>query len=128
MTEKKKRQFVGLLIITAALLLFYNLASRVNSYNTTLLAFSYKYGFIPRGLLGTLYQGINDLIPIELNCYSAVNVTVLIMTSAFTVFSVVFLAVMLKSIYEKNDMNSVENWHPVWGVTLLFLIAVPPWK
>lgn len=34
---------------------------KVDSYNTTLLAFSYKYGFISRGLIGSVYALINHL-------------------------------------------------------------------
>jgi len=51
-------------------------ARNVERYNTTILSFNYSLGFISRGLLGTLYLWLNDILPIDiLNFEGVVNVT-----------------------------------------------------
>lgn len=47
--------FVFLLMCFGLFLTYYG--QEVRRYNTTILAFNYSYGFISRGLLGTLYLG-----------------------------------------------------------------------
>lgn len=43
-------------------------------YNTTLFALSYRYGFISRGFLGTMWELLDGLLPISLMSYRAVYV------------------------------------------------------
>ena len=55
----------------------------VRSYNTTMLALSYEYGFTSRSLLGTIYHFLDDLLPWNLMDYQAVLVFALIITILF---------------------------------------------
>ncbi len=139
MTDKKKKQFVMVMSVAAVFLLFYNLASRVNSYSTTLLAFTYKYGFIPRGLLGTIYQGLNDILPFDMNVYAAVNMFALTTTCIYTIFIVWVLAIMLRYIYKyqesledislnKDEMQGFNeaNWNSTWGLIAFTMICAIP--
>ena len=38
----------------------------IRSYNSTMLALSYKYGFTSRALLGTIYHLVNRILPIAI--------------------------------------------------------------
>ena len=97
MTKKRKR-FIAFLAAADVVLLFYYLAERVNSYNATLLAFSYQYGFIPRGFVGTVYQLLDRLLPADLRTYGAVNGFVLITTVGYAVLLFIFLYFILQRI------------------------------
>ncbi len=115
---KDNRKFMISLSVFSVILILYNLASRTNSYNSTTLAFSYKYGFIPRGLIGTLYQGLNDILPVNLNCYRAVNNYTLIVTILFAVCTICFVAFVLK--------NTTEDNRYVKALSAFFIICVIP--
>ncbi|WP_222846905.1 hypothetical protein, partial [Klebsiella pneumoniae] len=66
--------FVFLLVCFALFVTYYG--QEVRRYNTTILAFNYSYGFISRGLLGTLYLGLDYLIPKDiLNYVDVANIT-----------------------------------------------------
>ena len=41
-------------------------------YNTTLFALSYRYGFISRGLLGTMWELLDKITPMSLMNYRSV--------------------------------------------------------
>lgn len=91
----------------------------VRRYNTTILAFNYSYGFISRGLLGTLYMGLDALLPFDiLNYESVVNVT-LIATSVI-VFVFLLLAILLLS---KIDLTYHTN---IQYVILFFAMFFVP--
>ena len=60
--------FVFLLMCFGLFLTYYG--QEVRRYNTTILAFNYSYGFISRGLLGTLYLGLDALIPKDIINYT----------------------------------------------------------
>lgn len=46
--------------------------SQMTFYNTTLFALSYDYGFISRGLLGSFWKFLDDILPFDLLNYTAV--------------------------------------------------------
>ena len=71
MLEQKERNkailkfmFTMFVVCFALFITFY--ARNVERYNTTILSFNYSYGFISRGLLGTLYLWLNDILPIDI--------------------------------------------------------------
>lgn len=68
----------------------------VRSYNTTMLALSYEYGFTSRSLLGTIYHGLDRLIPVDLIRYQAVQVFAFVVTVLFFVFVEYFFFCCLK--------------------------------
>ena len=41
------------------------------TYNTSLLAISYKYGFTSRGLIGTIYQTLGSFLGVDIWTYGA---------------------------------------------------------
>lgn len=63
----------------------------VRSYNTTMLALSYEYGFTSRSLLGTLYHLLDAVLPLDLIDYRAVVATAYVATILFVLFVEYFL-------------------------------------
>lgn len=77
----------------------------VRRYNSTILAFNYSYGFISRGLLGTLYMGLNKILPFDiLNYESVVNITFIATSIIVLTF---FLLALL--ILQKTDIKYHTN-------------------
>lgn len=98
-------QFIVIFSLICFALFITYYGQEVRRYNTTILAFNYSYGFISRGLLGTLYLGLNELLPYDiLNYESVVNIT-LIATSVI-VFVLLLLAILILS---KIDMKYQTN-------------------
>lgn len=68
----------------------------VRSYNTTLLALTYEYGFTSRSLLGTIYHFIDHILPIDMMCYDNVLRFAQIITVVFFLFVFGFVFLYLK--------------------------------
>lgn len=60
------------LLVVCAGAFFFSYSAKVESYNSTILAFSYKYGFISRGFVGSIYQILDLLLPVDMMNYEAV--------------------------------------------------------
>lgn len=98
----KNRAFALISAVLIGVLFWTNLAERTNSYNSTLLAFSYKYGFIPRGLIGTVYQGLNRVLPFDMQSYAAVNTFTLVATIILCILVWLFVRFMIKRVSDAN--------------------------
>ena len=81
--EKQIRRFMWMLLLLSCAIFFLDYDERVLPYNSTILAFSYKYGFISRGLAGTIYQWLDAILPVNLIAYDMVLRFTLIVTIAF---------------------------------------------
>lgn len=68
----------------------------MTEYNTTLFAMSYKYGFISRGMLGTFWEGLDRLLPVNLMTYEAVYWFNWGITWLFSLLVIVFLGKCLR--------------------------------
>ena len=73
----------------------------VRSYNATLLALSYEYGFTSRSLLGTIYHFLNDVLPIDMMSYEMVLRFAQIVTLLFVMFLFAFAYFCLKKCKEQ---------------------------
>ena len=99
--------FIVFLVIFFALFVSYY-GQEVRRYNTTLLAFNYSYGFISRGLLGTLYLGLDMLLPKDiLNYTDAVNITFIATNVVMLVFIFLVLFILIKT--RGNRQNGAQN-------------------
>ncbi len=89
---KTKKESVRAFLLTLLFLSFgafvYSYREILENYNSTVLAFSYRYGFISRGLIGTLYHLLDAALPIDLISYDAALYTTLILT--LLIFAVFF--------------------------------------
>lgn len=98
--------FVFLLMCFGLFLTYYG--QEVRRYNTTILAFNYSYGFISRGLLGTLYLGLDALIPKDIINYTdAANITFLATNVIMTFF--VFFALYILSKTKEKYQTGAQN-------------------
>ena len=52
-------------------------------YNTSLLAFSYKYGFIPRAFIGSIYNLLDVILPVDMYTYAMAMRFIEIVTALF---------------------------------------------
>lgn len=107
--DKTKQQsmirFILVLMVFGFAIFLKNYLARMESYNTTILAFTYEYGFISRGFLGTAYLILDKLLPWNLMCYDMVlNITV-IATSVFICLFYWFCWLCMKHCEEKYLSN-----------------------
>lgn len=63
MTKKRREiiDYIGVFSIISIIMFWLNYDGYVNRINSTMFAFSYKYGFISRGFIGTCYQLLDRL-------------------------------------------------------------------
>lgn len=103
--KKRYRQFIACM---AAFAVFYYLRyfkHVMTEYNTTLFAMSYEYGFISRGLLGTIWAELDWLLPMDLMTYEAVYWFNYIITILFYVLVIVFLGKCVKKVAASHRRN-----------------------
>lgn len=99
--KKQISRFMWLLILLSCAIFFLDYDERVLPYNSTILAFSYKYGFISRGLVGTIYQWIDHILPVNMIDYAMVLRFTLIVTLAFYVLFFAFCYQCMKRCQEE---------------------------
>ena len=99
--KKQISRFMWLLILLSCAIFFLDYDERVQPYNSTILAFSYKYGFISRGLAGTIYQWIDSILPVNMIDYAMVLRFTLIVTLAFYVLFFAFCYQCMKRCQEE---------------------------
>ena len=99
--KKQISRFMWLLILLSCAIFFLDYDERVLPYNSTILAFSYKYGFISRGLAGTIYQWIDHILPVNMIDYAMVLRFTLIVTLAYYVLFFDFCYQFMKRFQEE---------------------------
>lgn len=102
MLEQKKKwlnnlQFMCVLFVICFALFITYYGQEVRRYNTTILAFNYSHGFISRGLLGSAYLWLNEVLPYDiLNYESVVNLTLIATTVVLVTFFILILLILRK--------------------------------
>ena len=66
LSVKEIREFMAAELFFGLLLFLRYYEAWVNLMNGTVLAFSYKYGFISRGLVGSFYQWLDRVLPFDM--------------------------------------------------------------
>ena len=95
---KRNIQFLCMFLLVCFALFVTYYGQEVRRYNTTILAFNYSYGFISRGLLGTLYLALNEILPFDiLNYVSVHNITLIATTVVMVVFLIFVILVITKT-------------------------------
>lgn len=94
--QREIRKFMIMLSVVNLALFAVTCRGMVRSYNTTMLALSYEYGFTSRSLLGTLYHLLDAVLPLDLIDYRAVVATAYVATILFILFVEYFLYRCLK--------------------------------
>ncbi len=96
----------------------------VRSYNTTMLALSYRYGFTSRSLIGTIYHLVDAVLPIDMINYDAAVGFALAVTGLFFVVMMIFFYQCLKSCSEEDLKNS-EYLILILSVSLVSTFSFP---
>jgi len=91
----------------------------VNKINSTMFSFSYKYGFISRGFVGSVYQFINKVISIDIMHYKYLFYFVLGVTLLFYILLAYYFFVCLK--HSKLDVRN----HVMYLIVFYTIFAVP---
>lgn len=105
-TEKKHNLiFIFSLVFFAFLCFLKDFGSNMSHYNSTLYSFSYKYGFISRGFIGSCYHFLNRIIPIDLMTYDSLY--------AFSIIATIVLLIVIFIFYyyclSKCSSNNLHN-------------------
>ena len=103
--KKRYRQFIACMVAFAVFYYLRYFKHVMTEYNTTLFAMSYEYGFISRGLLGTIWAGLDWLLPMDLMTYEAVYWFNYIITILFYVLVIVFLGKCVKKVAASHRRN-----------------------
>lgn len=123
--RKMKKSYKELLSLTFAfmvvVILSYVLHSQsyVKEINNTAMAFSYEYGFISRGLIGTMYQLLDKVISIDMMTPEALFGFVHVVTMAF------IIEVFLFFTYALRRCNSMSR-HLIIHLSIGFAIWTVP--
>lgn len=99
--RKRVNRILLALLVFSGFVFFRFYDAMVDLYNTTLLAFSYKYGFISRGLIGTIFQMVDAALPVDLINYDGAMVFTQVATALFVMVLFVFFRQCLMRADEK---------------------------
>lgn len=87
--------------------------------NTTVYAFSYKYGFISRGVLGSLLQLYDSLVPFDAVSYNTIYLISIFATGILFLALIWFIIIVLSKCREEQSASAKGL------LTILTLITVP---
>ena len=120
-TDEKIKNYIYMLMFVDAATFITTYRGWVRSYNTTMLALSYEYGFTSRSLIGTLYHLLDRITPIDMMQYEMVRKFAFVITVLFIIYIVYFSYKCL--VWNKKDVSDgvlkVEQY-----ILLAFNIAV----
>lgn len=99
--QKEIYKFMVMMIFFGIVIFVCSYQHIVRSYNSTMLALSYEYGFTSRSLLGTIYHIIDKVLPINMIDYTMTMRFAQICTGAFFLFLYFFVFLCLRNCREK---------------------------
>ena len=113
--RKQNLIFLLMLFVFAILCFLKDFGSNMSHYNSTLYSFSYKYGFISRGFVGSVYQLLDKILPFDLMTYQNLYYFSIIMT-------VVLLMVIFLFYYYCLSKCSKDNLHNIRMLIVFFSV------
>ena len=119
-TKKRNNIIFGFMwaILTIGLFLTWY-ANWCKTYNTSLLAISYKYGFTSRGRIGTIYQTLGPILGVDIWTYGAAKNFYLVCTAIFYgLFAVAMIISLRKSAQDEKKIVQ-------YLILLLTIFTVP---
>ena len=115
----KENKFTWAMILFTFVLFWNNFAGTTSNINTTMLAFHYGYGFISRGLLGTIYGVLNRILPWDLYTFGW---AMLFFEGCFLVFVVLLFLFCMKCL-RMSDEKVKQSAR--YFIILYFIAAIP---
>ncbi len=121
MNQKKDtpNMFMPACIVFVIILAIRFYGEQVNAINSTMLAFSYKYGFVSRGLIGSVYQILDALLPVNLYTYDSVMIFTGIVTGIFFALLLYFFALCISE-------SGVQNQNTVQLLCIFYMMFAVP--
>ena len=113
------KTFLIVMAIFMCLMSFRFFAKELSSFNVTLYAFNYSYGFMSRGLIGTIWRGIDNILPGDQMTHEALFIFSAIITVIYILVMFVFFCVIIKKCSDK-DMRNIR-----YLILLLSIFAIP---
>ncbi len=104
--KHKQNLFIIMMVVLLVLIFFLNYDGDIDSYNTTILALNYSYGFTSRGLIGTLFSGIAKLLPIDIMNPMGAKLFILVWTLIFCIVLLIFVSYVIKKC-RNNDSGAL---------------------
>lgn len=123
-TRDNRNFLIGMFIFILLLAeLFYD--KKVNEMNTTMLAFTYEYGFISRGFVGTVFQTLVNLLPnMDFNYEAVMNFTKCV-TAVYFLTILGFFGFCLKKAGQLTDNFTIKKHHYQYFMVLYAIFAIP---
>lgn len=118
--ERKMTSFCSMWCILACILFATNYSARVNAINATMMSFSYKYGFISRGFIGTIYQFIANVVPYDMFNYNGVVSFTYVVTMLYIIllFSFIFYALSKCELGMIKETKYIISLFTVWAIPM----------
>lgn len=104
--NKNNLVIIGMLVVITIVCFIGNYNGEIDNYNTTILALNYKYGFVSRGLLGTVFWGIDAILPFSIMNARGASLFLHCCTLVFYIIMLFFAFFILKRTNE-NSKKSV---------------------
>ncbi len=102
---RNNRLFLIAMAVFMCLLSYRFFVKELSSFNVTLYAFNYSYGFMSRGLIGTIWQGIDYILPGSQMTYDALFTFSLIISIIYVLVLFIFYMVIISKTMEENIDN-----------------------
>ena len=103
--EKRNRLFLCIMAVFAVVCWFKYFEHEINPQGTTVFAFSYKYGFISRGLLGTIWQFLDKILPFDIMNFESIYNFTFFLTIIYFLTFLWFFKTCLTLCEERNEKN-----------------------
>lgn len=103
--QKNDIWFFGALALFSVVMCIYYFAHKMSEYNTSLYALSYKYGFISRGITGTIWHMLDSVLSFDLMTYQMIYYANIVVTVLFYSLLFVFFVWIISRLDEENKRN-----------------------
>ena len=113
------KTFLIVMAIFMSLMAFRFFAKELSSFNVTLYAFNYSYGFMSRGIIGTIWRGIDSILPGDQMTHEALLIFSAIITVIYILVMFVFFCMIIKKSSDK-DMRNIR-----YLIIFLSIFAIP---
>ena len=113
------RMFLAAMALFMCLMACRFFVKQLSSFNVTLYAFGYQYGFMSRGLIGTIWRGIDYILPGDQMTYDALYAFSMVITVCYIVVMFIFFCLMVNRAADK-DIHNIR-----YLVIFLSIFAIP---
>ena len=116
---KSNKMFLVVMAIFMCLMFYRYFIRQLSSFNVTLYAFNYSYGFMSRGLVGTLWRGIDAILPGNQMTYQALFTFSIILSIIYMIVLFAFFCMIL------NRTPQIDVHNMRYLIIFLSIFAVP---